>query len=387
MTPTQPASVLLTPGPVTVSTPTKREMLVDHAMDGPRIERDVTFCRDYLLRIANARGSGTAIPLAGCATAANEAVIQTFVEPDDRLLVYSNGVFGERLATICTAIGLRHTHLRTLATQPLSIIRLRDMLLSDPEITHVMVVHCETSSGIINPLQQIAELCKEFRKKLLIDAVSSFGALTIDMKVLRFEALVLGCNKCLQGPPGLAWVIANENSLRSRKGKARSLTLDLWDQWQHFEMHNGFRFTPPTHIIAAFTQALREHQDEGGQKARLRRYSNNRDCLVEGMRELGFKTLLPDEVAAPIVATFFSLDDPRYDPLWFCRRMAQHGFHISLRRVAVPNTLRIGCIGDLNQDDMLAAVAAARRVLSEMHIAAQHHQATLQDAALSEVRK
>lgn len=387
MTPIQPASVLLTPGPVTLSMPTKREMLVDHVMDGPRIERDIAFCRDYLLRIANARGIGTAIPLAGCATAANEAVIQTFVEPDQRLLVYSNGVFGERLATICTAIGLRHTHLRTLATQPLSIIRLRDMLLSDPEITHVMVVHCETSSGIINPIQDIAKLCKQTGKKLLIDAVSSFGALGIDMKALQFEALVLGCNKCLQGPPGLAWVIVNENALRSRKGKARSLTLDLWDQWQHFELHHSFRFTPPTHIIAAFTQALREHQDEGGQKARLRRYSNNRDRLVEGMRELGFRTLLSDEIAAPIVATFLSLDDPRYDPVWFCRRMAQHGFHISVRRTAVANTLRIGCIGALNEDDMLAAVAAARRVLSEMHIVVRYHQTTLQDATLSEIRK
>jgi 2-aminoethylphosphonate-pyruvate transaminase len=152
-------------------------------------------------------------------------------------------------------------------------------------------------------------------------------------------------------------------------------------------MHNGFRFTPPTHIIAAFTQALREHEDEGGQKARLRRYSANRDRLVEGMRGLGFETLLPDEIAAPMIATFLSLDDPCYDPAAFCKRMAKHGFHISERRTAVPNTLRIGCIGKLDDTDMVAVIAAARRVLAEMHVGAPHLFATPPAVRVSVMQK
>jgi 2-aminoethylphosphonate-pyruvate transaminase len=348
---------------------TKREMLVDHAMDGQRIERDIAFSRDYLLKIANADGIGTAIPLSGPATGANEAAIQTFVPVNGKLLVYSNGVFGDRLAAIAAAIGLPHTHLRTAPAQPLSAMQLWAALASDSQITHVMAVHCETSTGIVNPIQEIANLCEGQNKKLLIDAVSSFGALDIDMRALQFEALTLGCNKCLQGPPGLAWVIADENSLRACKGNARSLTLDLWDQWQHFEAHKSFRFTPPTHVVAGCAQALREHQNEGGSPARLSRYARNRARLVAGMRELGFETLLPQEIAAPVVATFLAPNDPFFDPVQFCRLMAYEGFQISLRRAAVPNTLRMGCIGDVDEADMAAAVAAAKGVLLEMRTA------------------
>lgn len=375
MSPLQHSSVLLTPGPVALSMSTKREMLTDYAMDGQRIERDIAFSRDYLLQLANAHGLGTAVPLAGSATAANEAVIQTFLRPGDKLLVYSNGVFGDRLAAICTAIGLSHQLIRTAPTEPLSVMQLWAALLSDTQITHVMVVHCETSSGIINPIQEIADLCRDRGKKLLIDAVSSFGVLDIDMRTLGFEALTLGVNKGLQGPPGLAWIIANEASLGVCKGNARSLTLDLWDQWQYLELHNNFRFTPPTHVVAAGTQALREHQAEG-QKARFGRYARNRERLVDGMREFGFETLLPLEIATPIVATFLAPNDPQFDPVRFCQRLAQQGFQISLRRAAVPNTLRIGCMGDLDETDMAAAVAAVGRVLLEMRTAIPHRSDT-----------
>ena len=354
---------------------TKREMLIDYAMDGQRIERDIAFSRDYLLQLANAHGLGTAVPLAGSATAANEAVIQTFLRPGDKLLIYSNGVFGDRLAAISAAIGVSHQLIRTAPTEPLSVMQLWAALLSDTQITLVMVVHCETSSGIINPIQEIADLCRDRGKRLLIDAVSSFGVLGIDMRTLGFEALTLGVNKGLQGPPGVAWIIANEASLRACKGNARSLTLDLWDQWQYLEHHNSFRFTPPTHVVAAVTQALREHQAEG-QKARFGRYARNRERLVDGMRELGFETLLPREIATPIVATFLAPNDPQYDPVRFCQRMAQQGFQISLRRAALPNTLRIGCMGDLYETDMAAAVAAVGRVLLEMRTAVPHRSDT-----------
>jgi 2-aminoethylphosphonate-pyruvate transaminase len=354
---------------------TKREMLIDYAMDGQRIERDIAFCRDYLLQLANAYGLGTAVPLAGSATGANEAVIQTFLRPGDKLLVYSNGVFGDRLAAICTAMGISHQLIRTAPTEPLSTMQLRTALLSDTQITHAMVVHCETSSGIINPIQEIADLCRDHGKKLLIDAVSSFGVLDIDMQALGFEALTLGVNKGLQGPPGLAWVIANEASLRACKSNARSLTLDLWDQWQYLEVHHNFRFTPPTHVLAAGTQALREHQAEG-RKARFGRYARNRARLVDGMREFGFETLLPLDIATPIVVTFLAPNDAQFDPVRFSHGLAQQGFQISLRRAAVPNTLRIGCMGDLDETDMAAAVAAVGRVLLEMQAAAPHRSST-----------
>jgi 2-aminoethylphosphonate-pyruvate transaminase len=370
MTHTLHNALLLTPGPVTLSMATKREMLADHAMDGERITRDLGFCRDYLLQLANARGIAAAIPLAGPATGANEAAIQTLVPPGGKLLVAANGVFGDRLAAICAAIGLRHRVLRLPPTEPVSAAKLRTALSADAEISHVMAVHCETSSGLLNPVEEIADLCRERGKKLLLDVVSTFGALATDMRALRCEALILGCNKCLEGPPGLAWVIANLDSLKAAKGHARSLTLDLWEQWRHFETEDSFRFTPPTHVIAAFAQALREHQNEGGQKARLSRYARNRARLVDGLRELGFTSLLPPEIAAPIVATFLAPNDAAYDPIRFAQRMSQQGFQISLRRAAVPNLLRLGCMGDLDESRMTAAVKAAGRALRDMRVTA-----------------
>ena len=359
-------SVLLTPGPVSLSFATKREMLVDYAMDGRHIETEIAFCRKYLLAIANGTGIATAVPLAGSATAGNEAAIQTFMPAEGKMLIYTNGVFGDRLCTICEIMRVPHAVLRTAPTQPIGAEALAKALAADPGITHVMAVHCETSSGILNPIEEIADLCRRTGKRLLIDAVSSFGALPIDLERLRCDALILGGNKCLQGPPGLCWVLASREALAACRGNARSLTLDLWDQWQHFEAHSSFRFTPPTHIIAAFAQALREHRDEGGQEARLQRYTRNKRRLVEGMRALGFKPLLPDSISGPVVATLIPPSSTHFDPVEFCRHLTENGFQISLRRTAVANTLRIGCIGELDDDHINAALVAIRRVMGDL---------------------
>jgi 2-aminoethylphosphonate-pyruvate transaminase len=343
-------------------------MLEDHPMDGERIQQDVSFCRRYLLRVANGDGRGTVIPFPGSSTYANEAVIQTCVPRNGKLLIHSNGAYGDRLMEICVAMGQPYKLVRTPPTQPASMWELRQALMSDPTITHMMVIHCETSSGIINPVEDMAELCQETDKGLLIDAVSSFGVLELDMQQLGFEAIVLGSNKCLEGPPGLAWVIADERKLVNRKGNARSLSLDIWDQWQYLERSGCFRFTPPTHVVAAVAQALREHEKEGGRKARLDRYQRNRRRLVDGMRVMGFETLLPDNIAAPIVATFLQPEGPRYDFMHLCNGMARRGFHIFPGRLAVPNTLRIGCIGALNESKMDAAIATIGDLLEEMGI-------------------
>lgn len=338
-------------------------------MDGPRIREDTAFCRDYLLRVANGVGVGTAVPLAGSATCANEAMIQTLVPATGKLLVYSNGVFGDRLGDICAALGQPYNLIRAPSTQPLSTAELQQALVSDAEITHVIVVHCETSTGITNPIEDIADLCGEWGKGLLIDAVSSFGVLGLDMRRLGFEGLAVGSNKALHGPPGLAWVIADEEKLKACKGRARSLSLDLWDQWQCLERSGCFRFTPPTHVLVAFAQALREHEKAGGWEGRFLHCQRNRRCLVAGMRALGFETLLAEEVAAPILATFHPPDDPRFDPLQLCRGMERAGFRISLGRIAIPNTIRVGCIGALDSADMAAVVSTVGGILDDMGVA------------------
>jgi 2-aminoethylphosphonate-pyruvate transaminase len=238
----------------------------------------------------------------------------------------------------------------------------------DPEITHVMMVHVETSSGLMNPIEMVADLCSRRRKGLLVDAVASFGAFPIDMKELNMQALVLSSNKCIEGPPGLAWVICDRAALDRCEGNARSLSLDLWDQHQTVDQTGCFRFTPPTHAIRGAYAALEIHRAEGGSAARLRRYRANWHRLVSHMRQLGFETLLADEHAAPIVATFYEPDDEHYNFGLLYDGMAARGLIIVPGRLAVPRTFRIGCIGALTEQSMSYAVRAIRDVLHEMGV-------------------
>jgi 2-aminoethylphosphonate-pyruvate transaminase len=221
---------------------------------------------------------------------------------------------------------------------------------------------------LLNPIEMVADLCSVHGKELLVDAVASFGALAIDMKQLNIEALVLSSNKCLEGPPGLAWVICGRAALNRCAGNARSLSLDLWDQHQTVDGTGCFRFTPPTHAIRGAYAALELHREEGGSAARLRRYHANWRRLVVDMRALGFETLLADEHAAPIVATFYEPDDEHYDFGRMYTGMAARGLIIVPGRLAVPGTFRIGCIGALTEQAMSSAARAIRDVLSDMRV-------------------
>jgi 2-aminoethylphosphonate-pyruvate transaminase len=346
----------------------KQAMLEDHAFGAESIMADLRFARRYLLQLANATNIGTAIPVPGSGTYACEAVIRTFVPAGGKLLIHSNGVYGDTLVAICRATGTPHKVLRTSAVVPATADQLREALRRDPSITHVMVVHCETSSGILNPIGRIGQVCEELDKVLLIDAIATFGALNLDIARVGYQALVLSSNKCLEGPPGLAWVVANRAVLDASKGNAGSLILDLWDQNQHLERTDCFRFTPPTHLISSIAQALREHQQEGGRCARLSRYRANHQRLIRQMRALGFKTLLPDDIATPILAAFLEPEDPRYSFDKLCDGMRQRGFDIYPGPLAVQGTFRIGCIGSLTEEDMQRAVEALRDILDELGV-------------------
>ena len=365
-----PSSLLLTPGPVSLPMSTKRTMLEDHAFGGRSIVKDIAFARRYLVHLANAANLGTAIPLPGSGTYANEAAIQTFVPEGGKLLVHSNGVYGDTLVSICRATGTPHSVLRTSPVSPPSAEQFRQALCSDPGITHVMMVHCETSSGLLNPIDQVGRLCRELHKVFIVDAVATFGALPLDMRRLAYDVLVLSSNKCLEGPPGLAWVVANRGVLGACKGNARSLCLDLWDQNQHVARTSCFRFTPPTHTVSAVAQALRAHDGEGGSAARLERYRRNWRSLVERMRSFGFRTLLPDTIAAPIAAVFREPDDPAYDFDAFYLAMLERGLDIYPGPLAVQRTFRIGCIGTVTEHDMRRAADAVRETLTALGVRA-----------------
>lgn len=360
--------LLLTPGPVTVSDRVKRAMLHDHASGGDRILSEIAFCRRYLVDLCGGHGSHAAVPIIGSGTSGMEATIGTFVPRNGKLLLHTNGIYGDRAIEVTRRLGIPHVSFRTQPFTPPTAEDFEERLKADPAITHVWLVHCETSTGILNPVEAVAALCKRMGKGLLIDAVASFGAFALDAKALAFDAAVTSSNKCLQSVPGLAWVIARRAALEDAKSNSQSLTLDLWDQHQHMERTGMFRFTPATHLLLAMGEALREHAEEGGIAARRARYQSSWRRLVDGMRQMGFRTLVEDAVASPIVATFHEPEDPGYSFQALYAGMNRRGFVIFPGRLAAANTFRIACIGTVTQEDIGRALEALAETLAEMGV-------------------
>ncbi|MGI3902296.1 MAG: 2-aminoethylphosphonate--pyruvate transaminase [Janthinobacterium lividum] len=371
--------LLLTPGPVSVSRATREAMMRDRAGWSPELEEQIRFSRAYMTAIMGGGDAYAAIPVPGSATYANEAIMATLVAPRGKVLVHTNGVYGDRLIEIAGVLGCAHAVIRTAPFTPPTGDDVAQALQADAAVTHVMMVHCETSTGILNPLEDIAAVCLRFGKGFLVDAVASFGAVPIDAIALGLQAVSVSSNKCLQGVPGLGWAVVQRAALEQASGTCRSLSLDLYDQNQHMDRTNTFRFTPPTHVLAAFAQALHEHEAEGGVPARLTRYRRNWQRLVDGMRQMGFVTVVPDVHASPIVATFHNPDDPAFDFTTLYQGMEQRGFIIFPGRLALENTFRIGCMGDVTEADIGEALAALADTLAAMGVAT-HGRASAEEA-------
>ena len=254
----------------------------------------------------------TSVLLQGSGTYCVEAVIGSVITPKHKLLILSNGAYGDRMGHIAEYHGINYDMLAFEETEQVSVDYVDDYLSNNSDITHVAVVHCETTTGILNPLKEIAHIVKLHNKKLIVDAMSSFGGVPLDMHELGIDFMISSANKCIQGVPGFGFIIARKSELLHCKGVSRSLSLDIYDQWETMEKgHGKWRFTSPTHVVRAFKQALAELEEEGGVAARHKRYCENHRILVEGMRALGFKTLLPDEFQSPIITSFL-LSESRF---------------------------------------------------------------------------
>ena len=297
-----------------------------------------------------------------------EAMLGNFVGPDDKILILINGAYGKRMARICEVYGREFVVQETAEDVPVDPDALDRALGDDEQITHVAVVHCETTSGILNPIEAVAEVVQRHGRRLLIDAMSAFGAIPLSSRDVRFDAVVASSNKCLEGVPGLGFCIAREDALAATKGSSPSLSLDLHDQWQAMEGNGQWRFTPPTHCILAFDRALDEFDAEGGVSGRGGRYRDNCGILVEGMRALGFQTLLPDSLQAPIIVTFHTPADPNFDFQDFYDRLRVRNFVIYPGKLTVADSFRIGCIGRLGSDEIRAALTVIRETLAEMDV-------------------
>ena len=364
--PAAPAAVdylLLTPGPLSTTATVRAAMLQDSCTwDADYNLGVVEPIRRELVRLATGpeyESDYSAVLLQGSGSYVVESVLGSAIGSDECLLIINNGAYGARMGEMARCLGLRHHELdcgETTRPEPAAIDA---MLARHPEITHLAMVHCETTTGMLNPLEEVAELCLRRGIRLIVDAMSSFGGIPIDMGRLGIEFLISSANKCIQGVPGFGFVIARRAALTACAGRARSVSLDLHAQWQTMEQQGGkWRFTSPTHTVLAFAQALRELDEEGGIAARHQRYSENQRILVAGMAELGFAPLLPEQWQSPIITAFYSPAHPDYRFADFYQRLKGQGFVIYPGKVSQADCFRIGNIGDVTPARVRALLAA-----------------------------
>ena len=361
---------LLTPGPLTTSPTVKLAMLADWGSRDVEFRQLVAGIRKQLLAIAGAGDDYECVLMQGSGTFSAEAAIGSFCPTGRKrkTLVIINGAYGHRAAKILSHLKRPHLTLEFDEETPVSAAKVEAALKEDENIEVVFVVHCETTTGVMNPLEDICKVCKDHGKTVYVDAMSSFGALPIDMEKSNIDILVSSTNKCIEGVPGFGYVLCRRDLLEASQGKAHSISLDLFDQWQAMEKTAQFRFTPPTHALVAFSQALQEHAEEGGTKARGKRYQRNCDTLLKGMRKLGFETLLGDDVSGPIIQTFLSPADDRFNFDTFYEGLRAHGFAIYPGKLTKRDSFRIGTIGKLNASVFDRLLKAITIVLKEMGV-------------------
>ena len=362
--------LLFTPGPLTTSPTVKQAMLHDAGSWHTEFNARVRWIRERLLTIAElSRSDGWEIVLLqGSGTYGVEAVFATCVPPDGKVCVLANGAYGERMALMLQHLRIPHVVMRVPENERHNLALLDRMLATDPAITHVAAVHCETTTGILNPIDEIGRIVKRHCCLFIVDAISSFGALPLDVESAGIDFLVSSPNKCLEGVPGFCFVITRRDTLLVNEGHARSLSLNLIDQWRNFEKSGQFRYTPPTHTLLAFERALQELDSEGGVAARGARYWRNHAVLLEGMERLGFKTYLPSDLQSCIITAFHYPVDARFRFVDFYQRLAGKGFIIYPGKLTHADTFRIANIGYLFEKDIHALVSAIGEVVEEMGI-------------------
>jgi len=372
-TPSLPApkdQLLFTPGPLTTSLAVKQAMLHDAGSWHWEFNGKVKAIREKLLAVAGvSRASGwEAVLLQGSGTFGVEAVFLTGVPPEGKVAVLSNGAYGERAVLMLQHARIPHVVLHTAEDVPNDPAALDQLLTSDKAITHVLAVHCETTTGILNPIQDIGAVTRRHGKTYIVDAMSSFGAYPIDFEAFGIDYLISSANKCIEGVPGFSFVLCRRLVLLATEGWARSLSMNLLDQLKGFEKNGQFRYTPPTHAILAFEQALAELDIEGGPAGRANRYRENHRTLVEAMDRIGLKPYLNPAVQSHIITSFPYPSHPAYNWTDFYRRVAEKGFLLYPGKISKADTFRIGNIGRLFPADMRAVVYAIREALVEMGV-------------------
>ena len=358
--------ILLTPGPLTTSLRTKLAMLRDWGSWDADFIALTARVRERLLAIVLGPATHTVGRVLGSGTFSVEAAVATVVPRDGHVLVLDNGAYCKRAARLARMMGRRVTIAPFPEDQPVSASVLSERLAADASITHVVLIHCETGTGVANPLAEVAQVCERHGKGLIVDAMSSFAALPIDAREIRFDALIAASGKCLEGVPGMGFVLARTAVLERCAGNSPSLAMDLHDQWHYLEKTGQWRFTPPTHVVAALAEAIGQFDEEGGQPARLARYAGNCRELLRGMAAMGFQPFLAERFQAPIIVTFHAPAHPAYDFKRFYAAVRQRGFVLYPGKLTELETFRVCCIGATGAHDIRQAVHAIGEALADL---------------------
>ena len=367
--PTWEDKILFTPGPLTTSRTVKQAMLRDLGSRDFEFITLVAEIRRQLLALGEVADKGyEAIIMQGSGTFGMEAVVSSVTPPDGKWLMIVNGAYGKRLNLIATTLGIPTTLLIYPENSTPDPAAVDAALAADAAITNVAVVHCETTTGIINPVEEIGAIVREHGKRYFVDAMSSFGAVPLDLAAAGIDYLVSSANKCIEGVPGFSFVLARRAALLETEGWARSLVLDLLAQWLGLEANGQFRFTPPTHTLIAFAQALRELEMEGGVDGRAQRYRSNYETLLAGMTDMGFETYLRPEDQGYIITSFRYPSHPNFSFEAFYERLNDRNYVIYPGKVSDADCFRIGSIGRIFPADVRDLLAAIRETLAEMGV-------------------
>lgn len=361
--------LLFTPGPLTTSMSVKRAMLADYGSHDGAFINYIAQVRKKLLSLAHLIGDDyTSILMPGSGTYGVEAVLSSAVDPKGKLLLIINGAYGRRMASMAEVYGINACSIVFDEDQCPDVGTIKNVLQADTAITDVAVVHCETTTGILNDIQAIGKLCNEFGKNYIVDAMSSFGAVPINFKESHIDYVISSSNKCIEGVPGFSFIICNINKLRQTKGFARTLSLDIYAQYEEFCRNGEFRYTPPVHAVVAFHKALEELEQEGGVEGRAIRYKKNYSILVEGMQRLGFKEFVPRALQGYIITSFITPKNKGFDFEEMYERLKNKGFVIYHGKLNKEHCFRIGNIGHLFEQDMNNLLSAIDQVLREMNV-------------------
>ena len=359
--------LLLTPGPLTTSPGVRQTMLHDYCTWDADYKSIVHDIRTQLVNLATSEEGFTTVLMQGSGTFSVEAALGSLVPPDGKVLVLNNGAYGARIAQICQRLNIRFQELCLLETEAVKPEDVDNILWQHKDVTHVAVIHCETTTGLLNPVAEIGRVVARHQKYYMVDAMSSFGGIPMSMEEFHADCLISSSNKCIQGVPGFGYVIVKRDWLQQSEGWARSLSLDLYDQWKTMESQSGkWRYTSPTHVVRAFAQALQELHEEGGVSVRHERYRSNQRCLAEGMTAIGFRRLLAPEVQSPIITSFYYPDDPNFTFEAFYQALKKRGFVIYPGKISQTATFRIGNIGHVFLDDIKRLLVCVEEALKEL---------------------